>query len=119
MIFPNADVAFALASLTRGSFIQSLHASIEVANLFSTGKLRARWWWPRSLIPAGHNQVRPLAILRLRNGKQLHLSVGVIAFDRALGSECYRCFFKPAKKQRARELDVYTVRPIVGSAGNL
>jgi len=79
MIFTHASVAFALASLARGAFVQLLHAAIEDANFFRARELGAGWRRPGAFVPTGKDQVRPIPILRLRHGEQLHARIRMIA----------------------------------------
>src|SRR6202171_1903444 len=75
MIFAHAVVAFALASLARGAFVELLHAAIENANFFDACEFGADGRRPRPFVPTGPNEVRPFLILRLRHAEQLHARI--------------------------------------------
>src|SRR5437868_4111640 len=112
MVFADAGVAFTLASLTRGTFVQLLHAAIEGANFFRARKLSASRRRPGAFVPAGKNQVGPFLILRVRYGEQLHAGIRMIAGRSARRAESGGSFLEPAQKKRARKCGIQTLRPI-------
>src|SRR5438552_14448256 len=79
MIFADAGMAFTLTSLARGTLVELLHAAVEGPNFFRARELRAGRRRPRSIVPAGKNQVRPILILRLRHTEQLRPRIRMIA----------------------------------------
>ena len=101
MIFAHDRVAFALAPLARGAFVQLLHTAIEGANFFLARKLRCRRRGPRALVPTGKNQVRPFLILRVRDCEQLDTRIRMIAGGRTFRAKSGGCFFQPAQKECA------------------